>query len=161
MSFLGMVPEMTPPCEVIKLWFSKQPFLHHTAQHKTFQWNHRLISTAGDSIWFCIIYWLQNSILFHRRGLKTHFVNFNKYCRGCTNIHWPVLCQCSIWTCPWKQDTTDILWVTKNPDRAHCCFPFQCLSVSNSQKDNKTTQFTLPIKASWSSNNNPVLLKEV
>lgn len=79
MSFLGMVPKMTPPCEVItELWFSKQPFQHHRAQHKTFQWNHRLISTAGDSIWFCIIYWLQNSILFseqhfsHRRRPKTH-----------------------------------------------------------------------------------------
>lgn len=107
-----MVPKMTPPCEVItELWFSKQPFQHHTAQHKTFQWNHRLFSTAGDSIWFRIIYWLQNSIFSeqhfsHRRGLKTHFVNFKKYCRSCTNIHWPVLCQCYIWTCPWKQDTT-------------------------------------------------------
>lgn len=160
-----MVPKMTPPCEVItELWFSKQPFQHHTVQHKTFQWNHRLISTAGDSIWFCIIYWLQNSILFseqhfsHRRGLRTHFVNFNKYCRGCTNIHWPVLCRCYIWTCPWKQDTTDILWVTKKFWQSTLLFP---LSVSNSQKDNKPIQFTLPIKASWSSNNNPVFLKEI
>lgn len=61
MHFLGTVPTVTPPYEVItELRFSKQSSQHRTAQHKTFQWNSRRIFTEGDSISLCIIYWLKN-----------------------------------------------------------------------------------------------------
>ncbi len=144
MPFLGTVPTMTPPYEVItELRFGKQP-------------SQQQLSIKPQAH----LHWRRPHIILH-------YLLTQKHCSLSSEQHsltgddqrhiWkckhalPLLCQHSLAGCVSQKILTEHIVVS--------LFPL-CFSMLNSQRHNKINQFTLPIKASWPSNNNPILLKE-